>query len=155
VMTPERFDLEWRRTLTGDDPTQLDALGLLIIDEAHLIYETRRGARLERIIARAGRRGSRVLLLPSQVPDATDIGARVGGQAGGPSWSPTRLRRFVYCTGAAEMAGMLQAETGDPAQRLTLLKDIKANRDQAPEPGVALVGRPSEAAALAQTLVED
>lgn len=155
VMTPERFDLEWRRTLTGDDPTQLDALGLLIIDEAHLIYETRRGARLELIIARALRRGIRVLLLSSQFPDATEIGDWVGGKSVESSWSPTWLRRFVYFTDAAEMAGMLQAETGDPAQRLTLLKDIKANRDLAPEPGVALVGRPSEAAALAQTLVED
>lgn len=155
VMTPERFDLEWRRTLTGDDPTQLDAVGLLIVDEAHLIYETKRGARLELIIARALRRGTRVLLLSSQFPDATEIGGWVDGKSVESTWSPTWLQRFVYFTDAAEMTGMVQAEAGDPTERLTLLKDIKANRELAPEPGAAVVGIQSEAAALAQTIVDD
>ncbi|MBU1495172.1 MAG: DEAD/DEAH box helicase [Actinobacteria bacterium] len=34
VMTPERFDLEWRRAVTGDS-TSLSDLALLVVDEAH------------------------------------------------------------------------------------------------------------------------
>ncbi|MGH2392344.1 MAG: DEAD/DEAH box helicase, partial [Candidatus Limnocylindria bacterium] len=144
VMTPERFDLEWRRAHTGDENATVDDLGLLVVDEAHLIAADRRGARLELVIARALRRGIRVVLLSAQFPKIEQIAGWIGGQPIESDWSPTWLERFVYFPGSDGSVGFLQGEIGDPSPCLTL---CTTGPDQ---PGTATPGRPSEAAALAE-----
>jgi replicative superfamily II helicase len=63
VVTPERFDLEWRQAVSDSNDTAIDRVRLLVVDEAHLITEMGRGPRLELILGRALRRGIRVVLL--------------------------------------------------------------------------------------------
>ena len=95
VMTPERFDLEWRRAATGDE-TALDDLALLVVDEAHLINDVPRGVSLELSIARALRRGVRVAILSSQFTQMDQLAAWLGGQAVESDWTPAWLDRLVY-----------------------------------------------------------
>ena len=154
VMTPERFDLEWRRTLTGDSPQDLDAIRLLVVDEAHLINATKRGARLELVIARALRRDIRIVMLSSQFPEVSTFGTWIEGTAVESTWTPTWLERFVYFTDKDALAGMIQAEAGDAQKRIALMKDTKANKKLPLEPGRSLIDRRCEAAALAQASEE-
>jgi hypothetical protein len=92
TLTPERFDLEWRRATVGDGTASIAHLKLLIVDEAHLLMEGVRGAQLELVVARALRRGIRVVVLSSQFPDVRAIASwlsgnvvvgRVGAELGG------------------------------------------------------------------------
>lgn len=95
VMTPERFDLEWRRTATGDE-TDLGELALLVVDEAHLINVSTRGVSLELSIARALRRGVRVAILSSQFTQMDQLAAWLEGRSVESDWTPTWLDRLVY-----------------------------------------------------------
>jgi replicative superfamily II helicase len=47
VVTPERFDLEWRQAVSNSNAAVVDRVRLLVVDEAHLITEMGRGPRLE------------------------------------------------------------------------------------------------------------
>ncbi|HET7690749.1 MAG TPA: DEAD/DEAH box helicase [Nocardioidaceae bacterium] len=143
VMTPERFDLEWRRVSTAGDSDLLENVKVLIADEAHLLDERRRGPGLELIVARALRRGIRVALMSSQFPDPSVLGAWLGGQAVESSWSPAWLQRFVYFRSDDQKTGYLQAENGAPVAVFQL--------KPTPPPGSSLVvrSRAAEAAALA------
>lgn len=95
VMTPERFDLEWRRSVTGDT-TSLEDLALLVVDEAHLINDSTRGASLEISIARALRRGVRVAILSSQFTHLDRLANWVGGVPLESDWRPAWLDRLIY-----------------------------------------------------------
>jgi hypothetical protein len=149
VMTPERFDLEWRRAGTGDDHASPAALELIVVDEAHLLAVGGRGARLELVLVRAMRRGIRVVVLSSQFPRTEQIASWLGGIPIESDWTPTWLERFVYFPDTGTGTGMLQAEAGDPAPVLTLSKDDPL------APGVAEPGRTTEAAALAEAHLDD
>lgn len=144
VMTPERFDLEWRRAVTGDEQASLDKLRLLIVDEAHLIYESSRGARLELGVARALRRGVRVVLVSSQFAAPAELAKWLGGRSIESDWSPAWLRRYVYYRSADAFAGIRQADTGGPEVVLELKPSAKSRGSGCPR------SRPAEAAALAE-----
>jgi hypothetical protein len=143
VMTPERFDLEWRRAATEEDHPGLDHLRLLIVDEAHLIHQRTRGASLELGIARALRHGVRVVLLSSQFSDLEQIQDWIRGGTVESEWRPTWLDRMVYTRDEDETAGHLCKENGDREHAL----DLK------PTPGSKEPGcpprRPDETAELA------
>lgn len=142
VMTPERFDLEWRRAHTGDENASVAHLGLVVVDEAHLIAAERRGARLELGIARVLRREIRVVLLSAQFPKIERIAGWIQGRPLESDWGPTWLERLVYFAEAMGDTGFLQGEIGDPKPYLTLSRNENG-------PGTSARGRPSEAAALA------
>jgi superfamily II DNA/RNA helicase len=143
VMTPERFDLEWRRAHTGDEHATVSQVELLIVDEAHYLTETRRGPRIELVIARALRRGIRVVLLSSQFPDVGRIANWVDGQPIESLWTPTWLERLVYFPDG-NTTGYLQGEIGDPQPCLALSKTALTG------PGTCRPDRRTEAAALAE-----
>lgn len=143
VMTPERFDLEWRRAATGDPMASVDNIRLLVVDEAHLLSETFRGAQVELAVARALRRGIRVVLVSSQFPDAPQIARWLDGQSIESDWSPTWLRRFVYYRSTDKTEGLRRAETGDPEPVLRLKPSVRSSGNDCPRE------RPYEAAALA------
>jgi hypothetical protein len=149
VMTPERFDLEWRRLGSGDAREALSNIRLLIVDEAHLLTETNRGARLELVVARALRAGIRVVLLSSQFPDTSKLSGWLGGEEVSSTWGPTWLRRFVYYRSEDKATGYVQPDNGQP-------KKVFGLKPTPPE-GSSLVGRKrsAEAAALARIYAAD
>lgn len=102
VMTPERLDLEWRRAITGDGDIDLEDIKLLIVDEAQHVDSGSRGATLELLIAKALRRGIRVVLLASQFSDVHGIAKWVNGDALESDWRPAWLERHVYIRGDLE-----------------------------------------------------
>lgn len=143
VVTPERFDLEWRQYISSADDTVTGRVRVLVVDEAHLITEMGRGPRLELILGRAIRAGIRLVLLSSQLPTGDDLAAWIDGQTLESDWTPTWLQRFVYFRSPDKKEGLLQREGGDPLQVLTLTGSKK------PKEGECIRSRAQEAAALA------
>ncbi|MFC4369255.1 DEAD/DEAH box helicase [Citricoccus nitrophenolicus] len=99
VVTPERLDLDWRRAITGDGAIDLEGIRLLIVDEAQHVDNGSRGATQELLIAKALRRGIRVVLLASQFSDVNAIANWVNGDALESDWRPAWLERHVYIRG--------------------------------------------------------
>lgn len=132
VVTPERLDLDWRRAETGDGDADLDSLKLLVVDEATLVNAPGRGPALERLIARALRRGVRVVLLSSQFSDVQAVADWVGGQALVSDWQPAWMERLVYLRGpegtksTRSLEGYLWPEGGEATQVLTLKPSEKS-----------------------------
>lgn len=126
VVTPERFDLDWRRALTEDSGIDLDDIKLLIVDEAQHVDNGPRGATLELIIAKALRRGIRVVLLASQFSNVTAIANWVNGDALESDWRPAWLERHVFIRGlpgtspTKARVGYLWPEGGDPEEVFAL-----------------------------------
>ncbi len=126
VVTPERFDLDWRRAMTDDGGIDLDDIKLLIVDEAQHVDNGPRGATLELIIAKALRRGIRVVLLASQFSDVTAIANWVNGDALESDWRPAWLERHVFIRGlpgtssTTARVGYLWPEGGDPEEVFVL-----------------------------------
>ncbi|MFD4008782.1 DEAD/DEAH box helicase [Brachybacterium paraconglomeratum] len=126
VVTPERFDLDWRRALTEDSGIDLDDIKLLIVDEAQHVDNGPRGATLELIIAKALRRGIRVVLLASQFSNVTAIANWVNGDALESDWRPAWLERHVFIRGlpgtspTTARVGYLWPEGGDPEEVFAL-----------------------------------
>jgi DEAD/DEAH box helicase len=143
VVTPERFDLEWRQHVTSSDASAIGRIRVLVVDEAHLITEMGRGPRLELILGRAIRAGIRLLLLSSQLPIGDDLASWIGGKSLESDWTPTWLQRFVYFRTADKKLGLLQREAGDPLEVLTLTGSKKPKKDECHR------SRTHEAAALA------
>lgn len=126
VLTPERFDLDWRRAATGDGGVDLDNIKLLVVDEAQHVSNGLRGAKLELVIAKALRRGIRVVLLASQFPDVPAIANWINGIALESDWRPAWLERHVYIRGLPDeksttaRVGYLWPEGGEPREVLKL-----------------------------------
>lgn len=126
VVTPERFDLDWRRAMTDDGGIDLDDIKLLIVDEAQHVNNGPRGATLELIIAKALRRGIRVVLLASQFSSVAAIANWVNGDAVESDWRPAWLERHVFIRGlpgtspTTARAGYLWPEGGDPEEVFAL-----------------------------------
>lgn len=126
VVTPERFDLDWRRAMTDDGGIDLDDIRLLVVDEAQHVDNGPRGATLELLIAKALRRGIRVVLLASQFPNVSAIASWVNGDALESSWRPAWLERYVYIRGLPDTSpttarvGYLWPEGADPKEVFTL-----------------------------------
>jgi hypothetical protein len=133
VMTPERFDLEWRRAATGDE-TGLADLALLVVDEAHLINDTTRGVSLELSVARALRRGVRVAILSSQFTQMDQLAVWLGGQAVESDWTPAWLDRLVYfrVKREDEEFGVLANEAGGAERAFDLKPSTKSPGDGVP-----------------------
>lgn len=135
VVTPERFDLDWRRATTGDSGVDLDNLRLLVVDEAQLIDNGTRGAALELVIAKTLQRGIRVVLLSSQFSDVHAIANWINGTALESDWRPAWLERLVYLRGpegtkhTRSREGYLWSEGGDPVQVLDLKPSEKSKGD--------------------------
>ena len=143
VVTPERFDLEWRQHVTSLDNSAIGRIRVLVVDEAHLITEMGRGPRLELILGRAIRTGIRLLLLSSQLPVGDNLASWIDGKSLESDWTPTWLQRFVYFRSADKKLGLLQREGGDPLEVLTLTGSKKPKNDECHR------SRAQEAAALA------
>ena len=143
VVTPERFDLEWRQYVSSSDDSVIGRVRVLVVDEAHLITELGRGPRLELILGRAIRAGIPLALLSSQLPMGDDLAGWIGGKAVESDWTPTWLQRFVYFRSEDKKVGLLQREGGDPVEVLALTGSEK------PREGECHRSRAQEAAALA------
>lgn len=155
VVTPERFDLDWRRAATGDGDVDLDDLRLLVVDEAQLIDNGPRGAALERVIARALRARVRVVLVSSQFSDVQAVADWIGGTALESEWRPAWLERLVYLRGPEGIShttsreGYLWSEGGAPERILTLKPSEKSKGDG------CIRDRKHETAAMVQRYVDD
>lgn len=97
VMTPERFDLDWRRSATIDelDPLEM-GISAVIVDEAHYIGNRQRGAQLELALSRVLRAGIPVTLASSQLGDLPALAAWIGGDHTETDWQPAHHIRQAY-----------------------------------------------------------
>lgn len=106
VATPERFDGAWRA-----DPTLSARLCGVVVDEAHLVADGARGARLETLIARLKMADVRLLLLSAATGDAEALGQWIGAPTQlqlHSSWTPTARRlAFWRQNGVLEWHGEL------------------------------------------------
>lgn len=146
VVTPERLDLEWRRAGSGESGISTSKLRLLVVDEAHMLSETRRGARLELLIARALRANVRVVLLSSQFPTTELMADWLAGRQIESGWGPTWLYRQVYYRSQDGQHGSIVNEAGAVTDMFTLVTPSKAAG------GLCVRERRHEAAALAEQL---
>jgi superfamily II DNA/RNA helicase len=98
VATPEKLDFALR-----NDPNLLNDVGLVVLDEGHMIGLTEREVRYEvqiqRLLRRADAVGRRIICLSAILPDGKQLedftAWLTGDQAGGlvkKDWRPTRLR---------------------------------------------------------------
>jgi helicase len=93
VATPERFDGAWRL-----DPKLSERICGAVVDEAHLVGEGARGARLETLVARFKMAGVRLLLLSAATGDAQPLGEWIGAPKRLQlrlDWTPT-ARRLAF-----------------------------------------------------------
>ncbi len=144
VVTPERFDLEWRQAVASSNREVIDRVCLVVVDEAHLINEAGRGPRLELILGRALRSGIRIVLVSSQLPELANVASWLGGRAVESDWTPTWLERYVYYESEDQRSGLLRTASDDAAEVLQLTTSKK------PTNGECHNSRPHQAAALAE-----
>ncbi len=149
VVTPERLDLEWRRAKSGEGGVSTGKLGLLVVDEAHMLFETKRGARLELLIARALRANIRVILMSSQFPTTELLAGWLQGRQIESEWGPTWLHRQVYYRSHDNQHGLLVSGAGAATEILTLATPSKALG------GACIRERRFEATALAERFHTD
>ena len=93
VATPERFDGAWR-----SEPKLSERMCGVVVDEAHLISDGARGARLETLVARLQLARVRTLFLSAATGDATLLGEWIGAPDSlqlSLSWTPT-ARRLAF-----------------------------------------------------------
>lgn len=97
VMTPERFDLDWRRSATIDELDALEmGLSAVIVDEAHYIGDKQRGAQLELALSRVLRAGIPVTLASSQLGDLPALATWIAGDHTETDWQPAHHIRQAY-----------------------------------------------------------
>lgn len=92
ITTPERLDLltrQWRRHWDW-----LPRVGLVVVDELHLLGEPGRGPRLEGALGRLRRLNplARILGLSATLGNAPELAAWLGGVAHRSTWRPVPLR---------------------------------------------------------------
>lgn len=98
VATPEKLDFALR-----NDPSLLDDVGLVILDEGHMIglneREVRYEVQIQRLLRRADANQRRIVCLSAILPDGDQLEDFVGWLAGDVAnglvqkdWRPTRLR---------------------------------------------------------------
>lgn len=116
VCTPERFDALLRLS-----PEIYDHLRAVVIDEAHLVANGDRGARLEGIVARLRTKqdagwGGRIVLLSAVVPNPEDLAAWLGPTAtvAASTWRPSVRRTVLW-----RSDGRLSLLVGDDRLRRT------------------------------------
>ncbi len=106
VATPERFDGAWRCA-----PKLSERVCGAVVDEAHLVSEGARGARLETLVARFKMAGVRLLLLSAATDDASPLGEWIGAPKSLQlrlDWTPTARRlAFWRQSGRVEWWGEL------------------------------------------------
>lgn len=93
IATPERFDGAWRQ-----EQNLGERLCGVVVDEAHMIADGARGARLETLIARFQLAQIRLLFLSAATGDAAPLGEWIGAPQTlqlSSSWTPT-ARRLAF-----------------------------------------------------------
>ena len=97
VMTPERFDLDWRRAATIEELDPMEqSISAVLVDEAHYIADSNRGARLELALSRVLRHGIPVTLASSQLGPLEELAAWIDGGQAESDWQPAHQVRLVY-----------------------------------------------------------
>ncbi len=104
IATPERFDGAWR-----SEPKLGERLCGVVVDEAHMVSDGARGARLETLVARFQMAQVRTLFLSAATNNCAPLGDWIGApdelQLSG-SWTPTARRlAFWRQDGALEWHG--------------------------------------------------
>ncbi len=154
VMTPERFDLDWRRSQTSDDFDPMEAnLSAVIVDEAHHLANATRGTRLEIAVSRVLRAGIPVCLMSSQLGGITALGDWIGGSHAESDWRPAHHIRQVYFPTLSSPSpedpsdtiglGTIKSEAGSKETRITITR-----RADSLDPSIAAKERRDQAAAL-------
>ena len=97
IMTPERFDLDWRRSavITELEPIS-DQISAVIVDEAHYLADSHRGIRLELALSRVLRADILIVLASSQLGGLAALADWIDGDHAKTDWQPAHHIRQVY-----------------------------------------------------------
>ncbi|MEM0246858.1 MAG: DEAD/DEAH box helicase [Desulfurococcaceae archaeon] len=91
VATYERFD-----SLMRLKPTWLKRVGLIVIDEMHNVNDPERGPIIEMIVARALKRGTRIIGLSATIGNPAELARWVKGELVTSAWRPVKLVEGVF-----------------------------------------------------------
>ena len=130
IMTPERFDLDWRRsaTITELEPIS-DRISAVIVDEAHYLADSQRGIRLELALSRVLRADILIVLASSQLGGLAALANWIDGYYAETDWQPAHHIRQVYyrsqeiiqAGSKLRMIGKLIDEVNTTESRLTIV----------------------------------
>ena len=120
VMTPEKLDL-----MARVHAERLGDVGLFVLDEGHVIGDTRRGLKVELLMARLRRRfgSARMIVLSAMISDRTmhELAAWLCGKGDNAirtEWRPTLQRHAKFEWSSDAGACMLTYESGGNGDRL-------------------------------------
>lgn len=105
VTTPEKLDVLTRRGITNSNNTNnnnmLDGIQLLLIDEVHLLNESR-GPTLEAVVSRlkTKNKNTRIVAISATIPNSQDLAEWLGRgtvlKVFGEDYRPVKLERHVF-----------------------------------------------------------
>ena len=133
ITTPEKLDSIFRRARLGIDENCseiIDRLGLLIIDEVHMVGQAGRGLALELLIMRLRRAfpSLPILALSAVAGNPEQLGEWLGGgkrSASKSTWAPTRRQVVVL-----QRDGTLEDVAGNELLKLKKVTDLAATAAQ-------------------------
>lgn len=97
IMTPERFDLDWRRSAVVAELEPIsDRISAVIVDEAHYLADSQRGTRLELVLSRVLRANILIVLASSQLGGLAALANWIDGDHAETDWQPAHHIRQVY-----------------------------------------------------------
>ena len=110
VTTPERLDLDWRRATTNAVAADVRrSVSLIVVDEAHLLGNSTRGARLETVLARAMRSEIPIQLFSSQLGVLDQLSDWLDARHGTSDWRPLEVQYNAYYRSEDESCGFLRS----------------------------------------------
>jgi hypothetical protein len=136
VATPEKLDFALR-----NDPSLIDDVGLIVLDEGHMLGPGEREVRYEALVQRLLRRpdadNRRLVCLSALFPSPAEMSDLVSwirrDQEGGPvysSWRPTRQRfgTLIWSKGAARLEAKVEEEESFVNRFIVGVKPPKGRR---------------------------
>ncbi len=114
ITTIEKFDSTIRRNYSW-----LNDIGLVVIDEFHVVGEPGRGARIENIIRKAKEMGWRVIGLSATIPNIEEIASWMDAEYYYDDTRPVKVYMGIYCPKTIPFLEWL----GDEPTSLNILPD--------------------------------
>ncbi|MFW9925172.1 MAG: DEAD/DEAH box helicase [Candidatus Thorarchaeota archaeon] len=132
VLTTERAD-----SLIRHQPSWIDEIGIVVVDEVHLINDSSRGPTLEMVMAKLHQitPNAQIVALSATISNSDDISGWLNAQLVRSSWRPVELKEGVFLDGVIKFADSSTREV--PRKRKDEIADIIC--DILDEQGQALV----------------
>lgn len=128
ILTSEKLDSVLRH-----DASWLDRLGLVVVDEAHLVGDGTRGATLEVVLTKLKRSFSKLLVLSATIPNSAEFAKWLGASVFQSDWRPTPLEWALFD------GDQLHFESEEPESAKGLADVVKRALDSKKKKGQALI----------------